>query len=92
MKSHNENQNRCAIILAREFEASMSLLLVGRVPFEPSEVRVEPSPPEWERDARFKLEKVAAENLGAKVEFKLVRDVETRLAQYSKSKRTCGPI
>ncbi len=58
--------------LAREYGASMSLLHVVRVPFEPSEVPAEPSSPEWERDARAKLELVAAKNLGAKVEFKVV--------------------
>ncbi len=50
----------------------MSLLHVVPVPFEPSEVPVEPSPPEWERDARTELETVAAQNLGTNVEFKLV--------------------
>lgn len=58
--------------LAREYGASMSLLHVVPVPFEPSEVPVEPSPPEWERDARTELETVAAQNLGTNVEFKLV--------------------
>jgi nucleotide-binding universal stress UspA family protein len=58
--------------LAREYGASTTLLHVVPVPFEPSEVPVEPSSPEWERDARAELEKVAAENLGAEVEFKVV--------------------
>jgi nucleotide-binding universal stress UspA family protein len=58
--------------LAREYGASISLLHVVSVPFEPSEVRIEPSSPEWERDARAKLEMVAAKNLGANVELKLV--------------------
>ena len=57
--------------LAREYRAAISLLHVVRLPFEPSEVPVEP-PPEWEQDARAKLVKVAAENLGAKAKYKLV--------------------
>jgi len=58
--------------LAQKYRAAISLLHVVPTPFEPSEVPVEPSIPEWEQDARAQLEKAATENLGAKVKHKLV--------------------
>ncbi len=58
--------------LAQEYGAAVSLLRVIPVPFEPSEVPVEPVTAEWEQNARAQLVKVAAENLGAKAKCKLV--------------------
>ncbi|MGA2860041.1 MAG: universal stress protein [Candidatus Sulfotelmatobacter sp.] len=58
--------------LAQEYRAAVSLLRIVPVPFEPSEVPVEPSTPEWEQNARAQLVKVAAENLGAKAKYKPV--------------------
>lgn len=58
--------------LAQEYRAAVSLLRVVPVPFEPSEVPIEPSTPEWEQNARAQLAKVAAENLGAKARYKPV--------------------
>ncbi len=58
--------------LAQEYSATVSLLRVVPVPFEPSEVPVEPVTHEWEQNARDQLAKVAAENLGAKAKCKLV--------------------
>jgi nucleotide-binding universal stress UspA family protein len=50
--------------LARQHKAGLKLLHVVPVPFEPSEVPVEPATPEWKRDARARLEKFAVRNLG----------------------------
>ncbi len=58
--------------LAWEYRAAISLLHVVRLPFEPSEVPVEPTTPEWEQDARAQLVKLAADNLGAKAKCKLL--------------------
>jgi nucleotide-binding universal stress UspA family protein len=58
--------------LAQEYRAAVSLLRIVPVPFESSEVPVEPSTPEWEQNARDQLVKVAAENLGAKAKYKPV--------------------
>ncbi len=58
--------------LAQKYRATVSLLHVVPVPFEPSEVPVEPSTTEWEQDARAQLAKVAAESLGATAKCKLV--------------------
>lgn len=58
--------------LAQEYRAAISLLHVVRVPFEASEVPVEPTTPEWEQDARAQLVKVAADNLGAKAKCNLL--------------------
>jgi len=58
--------------LAQRYSAAICLLRVVPTPFEPSEVPVEASTPEWEQDARAQLAKVAAENLGAKAKLELV--------------------
>jgi nucleotide-binding universal stress UspA family protein len=58
--------------LAQKYRATVSLLHVVPVPFEPSEVPVEPPTSEWEQDARAQLAKVAAESLGATAKCKLV--------------------
>jgi nucleotide-binding universal stress UspA family protein len=58
--------------LAQKYRAAISLLHVVRLPFEPSEVPIEPATPEWEQDARGQLMKIAVENLGAKAKYKLV--------------------
>jgi nucleotide-binding universal stress UspA family protein len=58
--------------LAQEYKAALTLLRVVRVPFEPSEVPVEPVMTEWEQNGRAQLLKIAAENLGAKVRFEMV--------------------
>ncbi len=58
--------------LAQKHSATICLLRVVPTPFEPSEVPVDASPPEWEQDARARLVKVAAENLGAKTKFEPV--------------------
>ncbi len=57
--------------LAREYASALDLLHVVPVPFEPSEVPVEPPTPEWQQDARARLAKFAAENLGAEVKCNL---------------------
>jgi nucleotide-binding universal stress UspA family protein len=61
-----------AWLMARKYRAAITLLHVVRVPFEPSEVPVEPAMPEWARDARARLAKVAAENLGPKAKCKML--------------------
>ena len=58
--------------LAQKYSAAICLLRVVPMPFQPSEVPVDPSTPEWEQDAMAQLAKVAAENLGAKAKCKLV--------------------
>ena len=58
--------------LAQKYRATVSLLHVVPVPFEPSEVPVEPPTSEWGQDARTRLAKVAAESLGATGKCKLV--------------------
>ncbi len=58
--------------LAQQHGAAVSLLRVDPVPFEPSEVPVEPLTPEWEENARAQLVKVTAENLGAKAKYRPV--------------------
>ncbi len=58
--------------LAQKYSSAICLLRVVPVPFEPSEVPVEPSTPEWEQDARARLVKVAAEILGAKTKCELI--------------------
>ncbi len=58
--------------LAQKYSAAIYLLRVVPVPFEPSEVPVEPSTPEWEQDAMAQLAKVADETLGAQAKRKLV--------------------
>ena len=58
--------------LAQKYSAAICLLRVVPMPFQPSEVPVNPSTPEWEQDAMAQLAKVAAENLGAKAKCKLV--------------------
>ncbi len=58
--------------LAQEYGAAVSLFHVVSVPFEPSEVPVQPPTPEWQQDARARLAKIAADNLGAKAKCKLV--------------------
>ena len=58
--------------LAQKYGAAIFLLRVVPVPFEPSEVPVEPSTPEWEQNALAQLAKVADENLVAKARRKLV--------------------
>ncbi len=57
--------------LAKEYRAAVSLLHVVPVPFEPSEVPIEPSLPEWEQEARAELVKIAAQNLGEDAKCKL---------------------
>jgi universal stress protein A len=58
--------------LAQKYSSAICLLRIVPVPFEPSEVSVKPSTPEWEQDAMAQLAKVADENLGAKAKCKLV--------------------
>ena len=58
--------------LAQKYRATVSLLHVVPVPFEPSEVPVEPLTSEWEQDARAQLAKVAAESIGATAKCKRV--------------------
>jgi nucleotide-binding universal stress UspA family protein len=58
--------------LAQKYAAAISLLHVVPVPFEPSEVPLQPLTPEWEQDARARLAKLAAENLGAKANYSLI--------------------
>lgn len=58
--------------LALQYKAALNLLHVVTVPFEPSEVPVEPPTPEWEQDARVRLEKLVSENLGDKVNHQLI--------------------
>jgi nucleotide-binding universal stress UspA family protein len=76
--------------LAQEYKAAISLLHVVRVPFKPSEVPVKPPTLEWEQDARARLTKVAAENLGAKAKWKLVvrrGDPSTAILEVEKTLR-----
>ena len=58
--------------LAQRYKATVSLLHVVALPFEPSEVPVEAPVPEWEQNSLAELEAVATENLGAKARCKLV--------------------
>jgi nucleotide-binding universal stress UspA family protein len=58
--------------LAQKYGSALDLLHVVPVPFEPSEIPVEPPTPEWKQDARARLAKCADENLGADVECNLL--------------------
>jgi len=58
--------------LAQEYRAAINLLHVVAAPFEPSEVPVEASKPEWEREARAQLSEVVAKSLGAQAKCKLL--------------------
>jgi universal stress protein A len=57
--------------LARQNNATLSVLHVVREPFEPSEVPREPPVKEWEQDARDRLGKLVLENLDKKLKCKL---------------------
>ena len=50
--------------LAHKHRGRISLLHVVKLPFEPSEVPEQPDIPEWERDARRRLDDFALEHLG----------------------------
>ena len=58
--------------LAQRYKATVSLLHVVALPFEPSEVPVEAPVPEWKQNSLAELEEVATENLGANARCKLV--------------------
>ena len=58
--------------LAQRYKASVSLLHVVALPFEPAEVPVEAPVPEWEQNSLAELEEVATENLSAKARCKLM--------------------
>ncbi len=76
--------------LAQEYKAGLTLLYVVPVPFEASEVPVKPRTPEWEQNARARLARVAAENLGAKAKCKLVvrrGDPATAILEVEKTLR-----
>ncbi len=55
--------------LAREYHGALYLLHVVKLPFEPSEQPVEAFLPEWQRDARVRLEKFAAKHLSDGVKY-----------------------
>ena len=77
--------------LAQERNATVYILHVVRAPIEPSEVPVEPQVPEWERDAKARLESVARRHVDGKANFTLVLKTGDPFAGIMEAQRELNP-
>jgi universal stress protein A len=77
--------------LAQVHQATLYVLHVVRAPTAPSEVPVEPAIPEWERDARARLDKVVRQHVDGKANFRLVMKTGDPFAAIMQAQRELNP-
>ncbi len=77
--------------LAQQHEATLYVLHVVRAPIAPSEVPVEPAIPEWERDARARLDNLVRRHVDGKAKFHLVIKPGDPFAAIMQAERELNP-
>jgi universal stress protein A len=77
--------------LAGGCDATIYVLHVVRAPFEPSEVPLEPTVPEWKQDAEAHLRAVTRQHLDGKVNYKVIAKRGDPAAAIIETERELDP-